>query len=282
MNPTANDSPGRARKLDDSASEPIVLPCPSCGHLLKLAYQHLGVKGNCVSCDCEIMGVEIAPGRYEAVLANVPENKVPEPFPVETELSEPEEDPPQTNLPSAEAPVPASEVSLPDTPFVQSPFPAGPSSISHSFAPVSASDSGSEVPNPVGETEVVMKSFMDEEPEKEEETLSSLEAFSNIPSPQENTSRPDSGNLSTVKLKVVTPAKRRLSTLQILVLLFVLSVLGGFGSYTLTPAEKKEELKIRVSEWMAPGAIVLEKLPFGFGKKIPPAEPDLGGEENPS
>lgn len=45
----------------------MLLPCPSCKHPLRLAYQHLGLKGNCISCGAGIMGAETSPGKFEAV-----------------------------------------------------------------------------------------------------------------------------------------------------------------------------------------------------------------------
>jgi len=54
----------------------LILSCPSCGHRLRLAHQHLGVEGNCVSCHTRIMGVEVAPGRFEAVKTSPTEAQI--------------------------------------------------------------------------------------------------------------------------------------------------------------------------------------------------------------
>ncbi|MDF1753514.1 MAG: hypothetical protein P1U89_12120 [Verrucomicrobiales bacterium] len=521
MNPTPNDN----SVSPPNRETPIVLACPACGHLLRIAYQFLGVKGNCVSCQTEIMGAETAPGKFEAVYTKKPLDektaapdaevvapqkapeeppapgktgfgglggpvadpvKEPKVTPVETpeeEIAPPAAtetpaateafDPPPSFLPenpgfaapskiedpiepSAKAPAqslwgfseavtktgePESEAESDSSPFAASntsqlqknqfvapasnPAPPEPADKAPpefkppakpqsedlfpvgedesplnprkpkqeiperpAFVPVGGSvgtaigqaspfsspvDSepdpfsveepepepepvtsfpqdvqeedaappsfqperfeaapppssqpvaenpfgrppGGEAkaapanqfssPAPVEESPVPeMKSPFEEKPPVEEDTESLRSFLTSEPAPavisdppsfepsapspsavaEPVTPVPDPITFSNIKLKSATRPQRRLGTVGMLVVLFVFSLLGGFAAYIWTPTAKKAEFKAQLTEWLAPGAVVIEKLPFGIGKNFtaPDATPEPM-EINPS
>lgn len=86
-----------------------------------------------------------------------------------------------------------------------------------------------------------------------------------ISSLSEVTNHPPGGsnpNYSTLSLKPDRKRQQSLSTEMLLIILFVTSVFMGFAAFSITPKEKREEMKIKLGEWLEPASVVMEQLPF--------------------
>ncbi len=451
MNTLPIDNPSSPDRKEQ-APDMLILGCPSCGHLLRLAYQHLWVEGNCVRCHTAIMGVEFSPGKFGAVYVNQPKIETPLPvaepvsweksqsiespvglqnvesnasdtgvppgftMPVnppdfgplpqsvnpgcpngknsstsevqssfETGVSKPQEfetlppvngfmgpalvkaepeepnqgesailpvtiepmatstsflSPAPVNTATLNAAVPepedketeASQIFLQDTTFGLSPSPeqlppipqivpdqtlpqenatlsggmSGDSAQPSAFVPREDSESHvvvDEVPkvvlqyDPFGppveaaRTSATQNSQpaisppgLDVQIPKQLDVLSPaatpLEGGADFhipdrfvtasatPAPQATSPKPEPVTFPSINLPKVAPPKDHLSTSNILILLFTCSVIIGFGSYVLTPYEKKVQIKSQLVDWLEPGSVVIEQLPFGLGKKV--------------
>jgi len=71
-------------------------------------------------------------------------------------------------------------------------------------------------------------------------------------------------NPSIIKLKSSSTSKKNSSLLRLIRLVPIFAVLGGicYSAIALTPPEKIKEIKEQVKEWLKPGTVLLEYIPF--------------------
>ncbi len=80
-------------------------------------------------------------------------------------------------------------------------------------------------------------------------------------------------NPSIKKLKSSSASKKNSSLLRWIRLIAIFAVLGGicYSAITLTPPEKIKKIKVQVKEWLKPGTVLQEYIPFEI--------PGLGSDE---
>lgn len=125
---------------------------------------------------------------------------------------------------------------------------------------------------PVNPLSMSPKSFMDGPPAEESKTPDQPTplASSSLNEVRNSSPQATNTNYSTLSLKPDKKRQQSLSTEMLLIILFVTSVFMGFAAFSITPREKREEMRIKLGEWLEPASVVIEQLPFTPDKKAEP------------